>query len=40
MIMKHGTKLKHIVISLINDFYSSGKECVIEKNLNEDYNDL
>ena len=23
-------EIKHIVISLINDFYSSGKECVIE----------
>mgnify|MGYP001416086995 CR=1 FL=1 len=33
-------EIKHIVISLINDFYSSGKECVIEKDLNEDYNDL
>ena len=29
-------EIKHIVISLINDFYSSGKESVIEKNLNED----
>ena len=28
-------EIKHIVISLINDFYSSGKECVIEKDLNE-----
>ena len=27
--------IKHIVISLINDFYSSGKDCVIEKDLNE-----
>ena len=27
--------IKHIVISLINDFYSSGKECVIDKELNE-----
>ena len=27
--------VKHIVISLINDFYSNGKECVIEKNLND-----
>ena len=26
-------EIKHVVISLINDFYSSGKECVIEKNL-------
>tara|TARA_Y100000389_G_scaffold8884_1_gene8341 strand:+ start:2538 stop:3077 length:540 start_codon:yes stop_codon:yes gene_type:complete len=29
-------EVKHIVISLINDFYSSGKECVIEKNLKEE----
>ena len=29
-------EIKHIVISLINDFYSSGKECVIEKDLNEE----
>ena len=28
-------EIKHIVISLINDFYSSGKECVIDKSLNE-----
>ncbi len=28
-------ELKHIVISLINDFYSTGKECVIEKKLDE-----
>ena len=27
-------EVKHIVISLINDFYSSGKECIVEKNLN------
>ena len=27
--------LKHIVISLINDFYSEGKEFVIDENLNE-----
>ena len=33
-------EIKHIVISLINDFYSDGKECVIEKNLNEINNDL
>ena len=33
-------EIKHIVISLINDFYSSGKECVIEKNLNEINDDL
>ena len=24
-------EIKHIVISLINDFYSSGKECIIDK---------
>ena len=29
-------EIKHIVISLINDFYSSGKECVIEQSLNEE----
>ena len=28
-------EIKHIVISLINDFYSTGKEFVIDKNLNE-----
>jgi Fe-S cluster biogenesis protein NfuA len=28
--------IKHIVISLINDFYSSGKEFVIDKSLNEE----
>ena len=28
--------IKHIVISLINDFYADGKECVIDKNLKED----
>jgi len=32
--------VKHIVISLINDFYSNGKECVIEKNLNETHENL
>ena len=30
--------IKHIVISLINDFYSSGKEFVINKNLDEENN--
>ena len=25
-------EIKHIIISLINDFYLDGKECVIEKN--------
>jgi Fe-S cluster biogenesis protein NfuA len=33
-------EIKHIVISLINDFYLSGKESVIEKDLNEDTKDL
>ena len=28
-------EIKHIVISLINDFYSNGKECVIESDLND-----
>ena len=29
-------EVKHIIISLINDFYSTGRECVIEKNLNDE----
>jgi len=33
-------EIKHIVISLINDFYLSGKECVIESNLKENNNEL
>ena len=33
-------EIKHIVISLINDFYSNGKECVIEKDLNDHNHDL
>jgi len=33
-------EIKHVIISLINDFYSSGKECVVEKSLNEDFKDL
>ena len=32
--------IKHIVISFINDFYSDGKEFVIDENLNEEKNDL
>ena len=28
-------EIKHIVISLINDFYSDGKEFVIDENLNK-----
>ena len=33
-------EIKHIVISLINDFYSSGNEFVIEKNLTESEENL
>ncbi len=33
-------EVKHIVISLINDYYASGKEFVINKNLNEAIEDL
>jgi len=33
-------EIKHIVISLINDFYASGKKFVIDKNLNENSSDL
>ena len=33
-------EIKHIVISLMNDFYSSGKECVIECGLVEQKEDL
>ena len=29
-------QIKHIIISYINDFYSKGKDCVIDKNLRED----
>ncbi len=29
-------EIKHIVISLINDFYSDGKDFVIDKNLDEE----
>ena len=32
--------LKHIIISLINDFYSTGKNFVIDNNLNEFTEDL
>ena len=32
--------IKHIVISLINDFYSDGKEFVIDENLEEQYSNL
>ena len=33
-------EVKHIIISLINDFYSSGKEFVVEKDLNEQTENL
>ena len=33
-------EIKHIVISLINDFYSDGKEFVIDENIKEEVNDL
>tara|TARA_B100000035_G_scaffold62815_1_gene50838 strand:- start:1000 stop:1542 length:543 start_codon:yes stop_codon:yes gene_type:complete len=33
-------EIKHIVISFINDYYSDGKDCVIEKNLKEDDQNL
>ena len=32
--------IKHIVISLINDFYSTGKECVVENSLIENNENL
>ena len=32
--------LKHIVISLINDFYSSGKQFVIDESLEEEHSNL
>ena len=33
-------EVKHIVISLINDFYSSGKDFVIENSINENSDNL
>ncbi len=33
-------EIKHIVISLINDFYADGKEFVIDENIKEDTSDL
>ena len=33
-------EVKHLIISLINDFYSSGKEFVVEKDLNEQTENL
>ena len=32
--------LKHIIISYINDFYSKGRDCVIDKDLKEDSQNL
>ncbi len=37
---KSWEEIKHIIISLINDFYSNGKECVIDKDLNENNDNL
>ena len=33
-------EIKHIVISLINDFYSDGKEFVIDENIKQEESDL
>ena len=33
-------EIKHIVISLINDFYSDGKDFVIDENINEKVSEL
>ena len=33
-------EIKHLVISLINDFYSDGKDCVVEENLKENSKNL
>ena len=33
-------EIKHIVISLINDFYADGKEFVIDQNITEENSDL
>ena len=33
-------EIKHIVISLINDFYAGGKEFVIDKNINDEVSNL
>ena len=33
-------EIKHIVISLINDFYADGKEFVIDENIKNDVSDL
>ena len=33
-------EIKHVVISLINDFYADGKEFVIDENIKEEVSDL
>ena len=33
-------QIKHIIISYINDFYSSGKDCVIDNDLKDDFKNL
>ena len=33
-------QIKHIIISYINDFYSSGNDCVINNDLKEDFKNL
>ena len=33
-------EIKHIIIALINEFYSSGKDCVVKKDLNENTKEL
>ena len=33
-------EIKHIIISLINDFYADGKDFVIDENIKEDVSDL
>ena len=37
---KSWDEIKHIVISLINDFYSNGNDCVIDRDLNENLSNL
>ena len=37
---KSWDEIKHIIISLINDFYSSGHECVIDDQANESHQNL
>ena len=37
---KSWDEIKHIVISLINDFYADGNECILDKDLKENSNNL